>query len=375
MALDKNLLEKAREKLGPAKVILSLESKAFCVSLQKDGTTQEQEGRRPEDFIEAIKGTAVSWVDYIVDDLNLEAPQAAASFGFSDTLISTLLKSTRSGYEDMDTEMGMLIPAILVDGFDVNVQYLLILIRQNLVVTIHTTKVQRFFRLRRYAKIFMRKIKPNIAPQDKVTHVLIRVLDENNSRNFDHLREIEENADKMSAKLSDIKARREEMGKDIHLMKHALITYLGGLWESLDVLNTLRYGDPELLTDDPKLLMRLSGICAEVNNQIGLAEHMSEVLASGLEVIQSIYNNQLQILNNKLALLVAYLTVIGTAFLVPNTIATALGNTAFQLGPQDVGWYSALLIVSMVVATVGSYMWVKYMGLLPKKPDAEDGHE
>jgi magnesium transporter len=121
--------------------------------------------------------------------------------------------------------------------------------------------------------------------------------------------------------------------------------------------------------------MRLGGICAEVNNQIGLAEHMSEVLASGLEVIQSIYNNQLQILNNKLALLVAYLTVLGTAFLVPNTIATAMGSGAFSLTPADQGWYTALLVGSMVIATIGSYLWVLKMGLLPQKPDAEEGHK
>jgi magnesium transporter len=375
MALDKELLQKAREKHAPGKVILSLESKAFCVSLLKDSTTLETEGRIPEDFTEQINASTVSWVDYIVEDLKAEAPKAALSFGFGDPLITNLLKNQHSGYEDMDNEMGMLIPAIIVDGFDVNVQYLFILIRSNLVVTIHTTKVQRFFRLRRYAKIFMRKIKPNLNPADKITHVLIRVLDENNSRNFDHLREIEENADRMSAKLSDIKSRREDMGKDIHQMKHALIMYLGALWETLDVLNTLRYGDPELLTDDPKLLMRLGGICAEVNNQIGLAEHMSEVLASGLEVIQSIYNNQLQILNNKLALLVAYLTVLGTAFLVPNTIATAMGSGAFSLTPADQGWYTALLVGSMVIATIGSYLWVLKMGLLPQKPDAEEGHK
>jgi magnesium transporter len=371
MPVPKDLIQKVRENTQ-GKVILSLENKAFCVSLLRDGTTLEQEGRAPEDFSAQIKDATVSWIDYVVEDLKVDAPKVASSMGFNENLIISLMKNPRSGYEDMDTEMGMLIPAILVDGFDVNVQYLLILIRSNLVITIHTTKVQRFFRLRRYAKIFMRKIKPNLNLADKITHVLIRVLDENNSRNFDHLREIEENADKMSAKLSDIKARREDMGRDIHLMKHALITYLGALWETLDVLNTVRYGDPELLTDDPKLLNRLAGTCAEVNNQIGLAEHMSEVLASGLEVIQSIYNNQLQILNNKLALLVAYLTVIGTAFLVPNTIATALGNNAFQMGPQDMGWYSVLLIGSMIVATAGSYLWVKRMGLLPSRPD-DDG--
>jgi magnesium transporter len=155
-------------------------------------------------------------------------------------------------------------------------------------------------------------------------------------------------------------------------MKHALITYLNGLWETVDVLNTLRYGDPEILTDDPKILQRLGGLVVEVNYQIGLAEHMSEVLASGLEVMQSIYNNQLQVLNNKLALLVAYLTVIGTAVLVPNTLATALSNPAFQMGPEDAGWYIALLAGSTILSTLIAYWWVKSRGLLPEKPDAHD---
>jgi magnesium transporter len=339
------------------------------VAQLKDGSTTEMESRDVKDFIARVGSCSVAWVDYIVDDLRKEGPAIASALGFSETLISTLLKSERAGYEDVDNEMGMLTPAILVNGFDVKVEYLFLLMRPGLVATIHTTSVKRYFRLRRYAKIFMRKIKSNLRPADKLTLVMVRILDENNARNFDHLREIEENSDKVSAKLSDVKTPRDEIGRDIHQMKHALITYLNALWETVDVLNTLRYGDPELLTDDPKILQRLNGLVVEVNNQIGLAEHMSEVLASGLEVMQSIYNNQLQILNNKLALVVAYLTVLGTAFLVPNTIATAMSSGAFQLTPADQGWYIALLVGSMVVSTIGSYWMVRKMGLLPDKTE------
>ena len=367
MPVDKKLIQKVREKHGHDKVILSLEERGFCVSLLKDGTTMEKESSRTEEFLELINTSQVSWVDYLADDLEDSAKSIALSLGFSENLIVPLLKSKRSGYEDIDTQMGFLIPAILVDGFDVQAQYLLILIREGVVATIHTTQVKRFFRLRRYAKVFMKKIKPALPPKDKVTRVLIRVLDENNSRNFDHLREIEENADKVSEKLSRVETPRDEIGHDIHAMKHALITYLGGLWETVDVLNSLRYGDPELLTDDQKILQRLGALAMEVNYQIGLAEHMSDVVASGLEVIQSIYNNQLQILNNKLAMLVAYLTVIGTAVLVPNTLATALSNPAFNMGPQDAVWYTALLIGSTIFSTWIAYWWVKSKGLLPDK--------
>jgi magnesium transporter len=372
MAIDKELVHNLRKKHGNDNIILSLEEKGFCVSLDKDGTTRETEARYVKDFLEIIGSSSVSWVDYIVEDLKTDAPKLASVLGFSDQLVSTLLKNERSGYEDLDNEIGLLLPSIIVKGFEVNISYLLILMRGGLLITVHTTEVKRFFRLRRYAKIFMRKIKPALPAKDKLTMVLLRIIDENNARNFDHLREIEENSDKVSEKLSDVKHPREEIGKDIHMMKHALITYLNGLWETVDVLNTLRYGDPELLSDDPKLLQRMGGLVVEVNYQIGLAEHMSEVLASGLEVMQSIYNNQLQILNNKLALLVAYLTVIGTAVLVPNTLATVLGSDAFALTKDDQWWYVSLITASTILSIVVSYWWVKSKGLLPEKPDARE---
>jgi magnesium transporter len=365
MPLDKQLIQDARARYGERKVILSLEERGFCVALLKDCTTQEKEARDVKEFQDVIASSQVCWLDYTCDDLGEAAGKVALDLGFSEGLLAPLLKSARSGYEDLDTEMGFLIPAIIVNGFDVSTEYLLILIRGNLVATLHTPAVKRFFRLRRYARVFMKKLKPSRTLSDKLTTVLIRVLDENNSRNFDHLREIEENSELVSEKLSKAETPRDEISKDIHNMKHALISYLSGLWESVDVLNALRYGDPELLTDDPKLLQRLNGLVVEVNYQIGLAEHLSEVLASGLEVMQSIYNNQLQILNNKLAMLAAYLAIVGTAVLVPNTLATALSNPAYGLGPGDSWWFTILLILSTVIATAIVYSWVKGKGMLP----------
>ncbi|HIH19531.1 TPA: magnesium transporter CorA, partial [Candidatus Micrarchaeota archaeon] len=205
---------------------------------------------------------------------------------------------------------------------------------------------------------------------DKITNVLIRSLDENNSRNFEHLRDIEEEGDKLSRYLADPKTPREVIGKQIPKMKHALSRYLGGLWSTLDVLNSLRYGDADLITDEPRILDRLTMLVSEVNTQIGLSEHLSEVLASGLEVMQSIYNNQLQLLNNRLAMLVAYLTIIGTALLVPNTIATVMSNSMFQLQAGDVPWYLEIIVISTVVSTFAAWWVVKRLGLLPKGPDS-----
>jgi magnesium transporter len=137
----------------------------------------------------------------------------------------------------------------------------------------------------------------------------------------------------------------------------------------VDVLHTVRYGDAELITNDPELLGKMSVLVEDVNRQIGLAEHMSEVLASGLEVLQSIYNNQLQALNNRLATLMTYLTIIGTAVLIPNTIATMLGNGVFDLGPEDRWWYWILMIGATIAGTLTCYWWVKRKGWIPKKQD------
>ncbi|MFH1685476.1 MAG: CorA family divalent cation transporter [Candidatus Micrarchaeota archaeon] len=369
MNLDTDIVETVRKEHGEEKVILSLEQKGFCVSLLKNGETSEKEVRNVQEFADLIKSSSVSWVDYIVEDIARDAPKVSTSLGFSEQLINTLItRTSESGYEDLDSEMGLLVPVIFAKGFDVRIDYMILLIRKNVVVTIHTTKSTRFFRLRRYGKIFMKKIKLKLSKQDKITQIIARLLDENNSRNFDTLRGIEIAADKISEMLSRTDSDREEVGKEIHKMKHALMIYMNGLWETIDVLNTLRYGDPELLSDNRRLLERIGALTIETNYQIELAEHMSQVLSSGLEVMQSIYNNQLQLLNNRLSLLVAYLTIIGTAVLVPNTIATIFGVPFFDFGHDFLPYYYAIIIGSTLISLILAYMWVRKSGLLPKEP-------
>ncbi|HNT61065.1 MAG TPA: CorA family divalent cation transporter, partial [Candidatus Bilamarchaeaceae archaeon] len=261
------------------------EARAFCSSLLRDGTTIKQVGRRPTDFAKLIAWSSVSWADFVVEDLKKDAEDICRSLEFSRSLVANLLTGQISGYEDFDDEMGMLIPAITVEKFKVNTNPLLILVKGNLIVTIHEAKVTRLQRLRRYAETMMKKIPVEASQQDKITHALIRIIDENNGRNFDHLREIEAQGDELNKCLIDVNTPRAMLGEEIYQMKHALLTYLNALWATVDVINALRYGDAELLTDDPRLLARIGALSTEVNNQISLAEHLSEVLASGLEVL------------------------------------------------------------------------------------------
>ena len=329
-------------------------------------------GDKPGDFTQIIKESSFAWVNFTVEDFGPDAENLTAEFGFSVAAMRGLLSLNRengilSSYEDLDTEMVLLLPAVKVEKLNVAVFPVLVFVKRGLILTIHTKAVARFMRFARYADTIMRKIPQALSIVDKVTILLDRIISENNERNFDGLRSIEEHGDDMSKLLLDPRTPRSALGPEIYKMKHGLITYLNTLWATMDVVNFIRYGDPEVITDNAKILVRFSVMAEEVNNQISLTEHMSEVLASGLEVLQSIYNNQLQILNNKLAYAVAWLTILGTALLVPNTIATVMSNSVFNLTPADAGWYTVLIIGSTVISTAAAFWFVHKSGWMPKK--------
>lgn len=357
------------EPVTKNKFIPGVTKPCLCVGVLENGQTQKFDVDNPAELRENLRGFSLAWVDYRTDTLRDEAASVAASLGFNPLLPASLLQDQYASYEDFDVELGLMLPVIKVDKIEVITSPLLILIRKNFILTIHATNLTRFERLGRYAETFLKKIPMNLSTFDKLTILLIRIIDQNNEKNFEHLRYIEEEGDNISEMLSDPKTPRFQLGPQIHQMKHALITYLNTMWSTRSVLDALRYGDAELITDDLRLLARLEGLNRNVQSQIGLSEHLSEVLASGLEVLQSIYNNQLQILNNRMAMVMTYLTIIGTAVLVPNTLATIFSSTIFGLGPEDRGWYIAVLVLATILATFASYWWVRKKGWLPRKFD------
>jgi len=356
-----------------ANAVNAFEKHWFCVSLSTDGRVTMQDADSPECFLTDLQNSLLAWVDYRIADFEKDVRNGSSALGFSLPLIDALVDNPRLLYEDYSTEMGIKLPSVQIrinDEIDVQNHPTLLLLRRNFILTVHPILVdRRFTRLRRYSETIFKKVPLDICAEDKLTMLLIRIIDQNNDRNFEHLRQIEGRGDDLNKSLMDPETPRTLLGPQIYGMKHALITYLDALWETVDVLHDLRYGDADLLTNETSLLNRLGYLADDVSRQIGLAEHMSDVLASGLEVLQSIYNNQLQAMNNRMALLMTYLTVLGTAVLVPNTLATIFSNSAFAMGPQDVAWYVSLLIVSTLLATLLTFLWVKRSGLIPKKMD------
>jgi magnesium transporter len=342
----------------------------FCVGLLPTEQTVKQDADSPVAFLDILNRSSIAWVDYITDNPTGDLATVAAQMGFSEQFISSVCSDVQLHYQDYDHEMWMRFPSIQIRQTNVMALPLMVLIRKNIVFTVHASLAdKRFIRLRRYSDSILRKISASLPIEDKVTLLIVRILDANNDSNFRHLRVIEQLADDLNNDLMNSQTNREKLGPKIYEMKHALITYMNSLWDCVDVLHALRYGDAELVTNDERVLNLVSVMIDEVKGQINLAEHMSDVLASGLEVMQSIYNNQLQILNNRFSMVITYLTVIGTAVLVPNTLATIFGNSAFNMGPGDIWWYVTLLVVSTVVSTYLMWWWMKKKGYLPKKPD------
>jgi magnesium transporter len=205
---------------------------------------------------------------------------------------------------------------------------------------------------------------------------------------------MDERSDDLTMNLKDDNMVRTHVGDQIYQQKHALLTYLSALWGTADTLSSLRYGDADLISDAPVVLDKIVLLQSEVHQQLSLAEHLSEVLASGLECLQSIYNNRLQdrnnqlqdlnnnlqsrnntlsernnqltATNNRITLLGAFLAILAAGFVVPNTIATVFSQTnIFLFSPNDMSWYVALILASTVVTTVLVYWWVRRIGLLP----------
>jgi magnesium transporter len=344
----------------------------FCVALNPDGSAFTGNSETPEAFQEALKNAVIAWVDFRTDEFDKDFSRAA-ELGFSKSLVSTLIQSPRDMYEDFKTEMGVKLPSIQIrldQESSVKAHTTLVLLKKRLILTIHPVEVdRRYARLRRYSDTVLKKLPAGKSEEDRLTFLLMRIIETNNDRNFEHLRQIEAHGDELNRSLMDPKTPRNLLGPQIYRMKHALIMYLDGLWETVDVIKDLRYGDADLITDNPQILERVGLLAEDVNRQIGLSEHLSEVLASGLEVLQSIYNNQLQVVNNRLALAVTYFTIFGTALLVPNTLATVLGNSAFDMQSSDILWYLILLVSATIGATLFTFWWVKKAGMLPKKMD------
>ncbi len=303
----------------------------------------------------------MTWVNYPVDDVRKDAAGVATSFGFGPTMIERLFNGRYSAFVDDDKEIGMMVPAVLVEGSSVKPHIVLILIRDGLLLSIHDRHVTRFARFIRYAEIFIKKIPSGWSKIDQLTMILLRLIDENNRRNFLSIKLMTGEVDNLQRAFANERLGIVKIAHKIQRIRHILVQLLSVLWENYDIMRTLQQGDTMLLSTRPEMIDKFNKIKAENSTYIQLAENLANIIGSGAEAMQDYYQIRLVRLNNVLSFASTWLGILGTIFLVPNTLATAMSAASFTLGPGDAWWYTILLILSTVVSSLITYLIIHKM--------------
>ena len=342
-------------------------SVTIVVSMERSGGIAKHYDMVLAKAVELARNGAFSWADHTAADLE-EAAGIAVSFGFSKGIMESLQKGTLSEYVDLGSELGFKIPTVRVERPEPEIEPTYFLVRNNLILTIHGLEASHMVQFSRYADTYLRKMNPSVTLSERRTMFLVRLLDESCGDHFDQLRFIEDHADAVGCELSEMDAHIKDVGKRIFQVKHTTIIYLNTLWHLLDVINSLRYGDAQLIDNNPKILGKMNLMSEDVSRQVELSEAMSEVLVSGMDVLQALYSNQLLIVNNRMVLALTWMTVLGTALLVPNTLATIF---SYVIGLDFDLMLWSLLVIIMATATMSTlaYWWTKSWTVVPRSPD------
>jgi hypothetical protein len=75
----------------------------FCVAVAPDGSIFKGDAESPTQFVEIVGESVIAWIDYWTDNYDRDTPVAAAKFGFTDALVSSLTVESRTTYQDFDT--------------------------------------------------------------------------------------------------------------------------------------------------------------------------------------------------------------------------------------------------------------------------------
>ena len=284
-------------------------------AITKDGVPLKDNVSSIRDIRPNIDEYSLSWLECVVDDVKTGSKEIAKEFGIP-LEPASVLGGYYSNYEDAGDVLGITVPLIKFSGGTVDALSVLIYIARDKIISIHDEEAEQLLRLSGFAEGIMKKL-PNSKElwADRQTILFARIIDEISERNYDTLRLIVEKAQTLEIEMTDEKTMSKDIAEEMSNIKRSIITFLTAVWATHTTVHSLRYGDPEMLSDKDEILSRFDIILADLDRQIQLAEQVLEVLATGVNVIQTN-------ITNRLSTIILWLTVIGTAVLVPNTLAT-----------------------------------------------------
>ena len=317
--------------------------------MEKQGVPFKKESIALDEAAKTIAIGNLTWIECVVDDIVDETPKILEKLDIKmDPKL--LLSGYVTAYEDAGDTLGIMLPFIVTGDSRTQTSPVLIFMKKDLIVTIHDDYGGKITKLYNYSNSLMRKL-PKEPEQwaDRQTILLFRLMDEVSETNFSSLRTIVEQAEQLEIDLAGSRQTDRDIGFELSNMKRSLLTYLNAVWATHDTVRNVKFGDPDMLTDDDDILEKFEVILGRLDRQIQMAENIMDMISTGVTIIQTETSNQL-------TKLIVWLTVAATAVLVPNTVATIFGIPDLQISWT---WVVPILVISTFISAVVTYRWTK----------------
>ena len=292
--------------------------KAISVAGLLEGTPFKKPTVEMEELPGIISSGHLTWIECVVDSIIDDSPKILEKLGI--TMDATVLLSGYvSSYEDRGDTLGLMVPFVVPGNNKTLTAPILIFVKKDLIVTIHDDYGGKITRLYNYAPTLLRKL-PKEADTwaDGQTILLARIIDEICETNFSILRLIVERAEQFEIDLAGSRQVTRDISLEVSSMKTSLLTFLNAVWATYDTVHNLKHGDADMVSDDEIILGKFEVILGRLDRQIQMSENVMQMVATGVNVVQTE-------VTNKVTILIIWWTVAGTAELVPNTIATVFG--------------------------------------------------
>ena len=323
--------------------------------LEGEGVPFKKESINLEEAAKVVSLGNLTWIEIVVDDIVAETPKILDRLGIN-MEPSTLLSGYITEYEDAGDTLGIMVPFIFTGESRTQTSPCLIFMKKDLILTIHDDYGGKITKLYNYTDTLMRKLPQ--APEswaERQTMLLFRLLDEVSETNFSVLRSIVERAEQVEIDLAGARQISRDLSLELSNMKRSVLSFLNAVWATHDIVKNLKYGDPDMISDDDDVLEKFEVVLATLDRQIQMAENVMEIISTGITVIQTESTNQL-------TKLIVWLTVAATAVLVPNTLATIFGIPDLEFSYV---WVIPVLIFATALSSIITFRWTKQYRILP----------
>ena len=323
--------------------------------IEEEGIPFKKESINLEEAAKTVSLGNLTWIEVVVDDIVEEAPKILERLDFSMSA-STLLSGYITEYEDAGDTLGIMVPFIFTGESRTQTSPCLIFMKKDLILTIHDDYGGKITKLYNYSTSLMRKLPQS--PEtwaERQTMLLFRLLDEISETNFSVLRSIVERAEQVEIDLQGARQISRDLSLELSNMKRSVLSFLNAVWATHDIVRNIKYGDPDMVSDDDDVLEKFEVVLATLDRQIQMAENVLEVISTGITAINTESSNQL-------TKLIVWLTVAATAVLVPNTLATIFGIPDLDI---SFTWVIPVLIIATIISSVITYIWTKQYRVLP----------